>query len=74
MPRSREDILPNSRSNAICPICHEVFSTAGNFDKHRIHSKDGKFRSLCKDPEDCGMILNEKKLWITESDWFKEKE
>lgn len=70
MPRSREAILPGSLKNCICPICKEVFSTTGNFDKHRTHTRG--FKSVCIDPEEVGLVLSEKQIWISSSKWFEE--
>ena len=43
----------------LCPVCHEVFSTPSNFDRHR---KDG----WCLLPSSVGLKTNENGVWVGE--------
>ena len=43
----------------LCPVCHEVFSTPSNFDRHR---KDG----WCLRPSSVGLKTNEIGIWVGE--------
>jgi len=69
---SREDILPNSITNAKCAACGNVFSNSRNFDAHRRWS-DAKQESYCVNPDTVKLQLSDKGLWITASEWFKEQ-
>ena len=69
--RSREDILPGSLTNAKCTACGNVFSTARNFDAHREWSDELEM-NVCVNPGGKKLKLSDKKLWITENEWFKE--
>lgn len=42
----------------LCTVCHEVFGTPANFDRHR---KDG----WCQNPEELGLIIGERGFWVT---------
>lgn len=61
---SRKNLLPNSTSNARCTVCHQIFSRASGFDKHRKYSQY-KQESKCVDPSSVGMVLSDKLIWIT---------
>lgn len=61
MKTKTEAIWPANRTNqSLCSICWELFSTSGNFDRHR---KAGK----CLDPEDLDMHLTDEGVWKANS-------
>jgi hypothetical protein len=41
----------------LCTVCHEVFSTPNNFDRHR---RDG----WCLAPSSVGLRTNERGIWV----------
>jgi hypothetical protein len=43
----------------LCTVCHEVFSTPNNFDRHR---NDG----WCLNPGSVGLRTNENGVWVQE--------
>ena len=82
MPRSTGEIRENSPRSQ-CPTCHEVFSTAGNFDRHMTpFEKRFMFKRstntwerrpgvpICNDPETVGLVISDKTgVWIMPQDW-----
>lgn len=47
---------PNTKI-CLCPVCHELFSTPRNFDRHRD-------AGWCLAPDSIGLRLNENGVWI----------
>lgn len=41
---------------SLCSVCHEVFSTVGNFDRHRS-------AGWCQEPSSVGLSLSEHGYW-----------
>lgn len=50
---------PNSKM-CLCPVCHELFSTPRNFDRHRDSG-------WCLEPATVGLRKNEHGVWVVES-------
>lgn len=61
-----------------CPTCKEVFSTPNMFDKHleRRTCKIDKYKMICTNPEDHGMVLSKYGFWTipSDTDWWDKDE
>jgi hypothetical protein len=57
-PRTNATVTPDGICQ--CPTCKEVFSTTGNFDRHRKGTYEPNERH-CVDPSSVGLIIGENK-------------
>lgn len=79
VPKSRPDI-PGVNSGAggrasQCSSCKEVFGGLTAFDLHRKTAGYGdNYYRICLNPEDVGLELGERNVWISETNRFDEDE
>jgi hypothetical protein len=56
-----QDGSPTAR--AMCTECGRMFSTDGNFDRHRKVRRLSEHDSYCEDPSKVGLILGRHGIW-----------
>lgn len=68
VPKSRPDLPGNGTQPtniSQCVVCKEVFSTPGNYEKHRYLYDKRNYKRVCRDPETVGLEIGKNNTWVT---------